>query len=66
MRMRIAPLLLALLLVALLVVGPAARAATVEVGQAAPNFRVGTAGEKTLELRQLRGKRVLVFFWATW
>jgi len=61
MRMRIAPLLLALLLVA-----PAAGATPVEVGQAAPNFRVSTVGEKTLELRELRGKRVLVFFWATW
>lgn len=59
--MRVAPLLLSLVLAA-----PAARAAAVEVGKPAPNFRVRTTDEKTLELRELRGKRVLVFFWATW
>ena len=59
--MRIASLALAVLLWV-----PALRGGAVEVGKPAPNFRVGTSEGKTLELRELRGKRVLVFFWASW
>ena len=59
--MRIAAVILSLFLTA-----PLARGAAVEIGKPAPNFRVTTSDGKTLELCDLRGKRVLVFFWATW
>ncbi len=45
---------------------PAASGAAVEVGKPVPDFRVGTTGGKTVEGSELRGKRVLVFFWASW
>ena len=37
-----------------------------EVGQCAPNFTLQSLNGKTFELSQLRGKVVLVNFWATW
>ena len=37
-----------------------------EVGQCAPNFKIQSLSGKTYELNQLRGKVVLVNFWATW
>lgn len=37
-----------------------------EVGQCAPNFSVQDLNGKTVELKQYRGKVVLVNFWATW
>ena len=32
----------------------------------APNFALKTADGKTVELKQLQGKVVIVNFWATW
>jgi peroxiredoxin len=37
-----------------------------DVGQCAPNFTVQSLDGKTYELSKLRGKTVLVNFWATW
>lgn len=37
-----------------------------EVGQRAPNFTVETLDGREIELKDLRGKAVLVNFWATW
>lgn len=36
------------------------------VGQPAPNFRLATEDGKTIELSSLRGRVVVVNFWATW
>lgn len=36
------------------------------VGQCAPNFQVQNLNGKTFELSQMKGKVVLVNFWATW
>jgi peroxiredoxin len=38
----------------------------VKVGDVAPGFEVATLDGKTLRLEQLRGKFVLLDFWATW
>jgi thiol-disulfide isomerase/thioredoxin len=43
---------------------PAARA--LEIGQAAPAFSLARADGATLELPSLRGRVVLVDFWASW
>jgi cytochrome c biogenesis protein CcmG/thiol:disulfide interchange protein DsbE len=37
-----------------------------EVGEQAPDLRLATLGGDTLSIRDLRGKVVLVDFWATW
>ncbi len=50
------------LIAGLLVAGMAASAAA----RPAPNFALKTADGKTVELRQLAGKVVVVNFWATW
>ena len=46
----------------------AAPAATsrVAVGEPAPSFAVSTWEGKRLDIGALRGKRVLVFMWASW
>lgn len=36
------------------------------VGQAAPEFKIETLGGETLRLKDLRGKAVVLYFWATW
>ena len=36
------------------------------VGQAAPDFSVTTLDGRTIQLRELKGKRVVLDFWATW
>ena len=38
----------------------------VERGTSAPNFELATLAGNTLSLESLRGKRVLLHFWATW
>lgn len=35
-------------------------------GEPAPNFKLKTADGKTIELKKLAGKAVVVNFWATW
>jgi hypothetical protein len=40
---------------------------TVQVGQPAPDFAVTSLdGETTIRLSDFRGRRVLIFNWATW
>lgn len=47
--------------------GIPAFAQTVQVGQPAPDFAVTSlAGETTIRLSDFRGRRVLIFHWATW
>ncbi|MBI4165743.1 MAG: redoxin domain-containing protein [Acidobacteria bacterium] len=42
-------------------------AQTVRVGQPAPDFAVASLdGESTIRLSDFRGRRVLIFNWATW
>jgi peroxiredoxin len=38
----------------------------IEIGSAAPSFELKTLDGKKLRLENLRGKRVLLNFWATW
>jgi peroxiredoxin len=45
---------------------PAADRGVVNVGEVAPNFQLRDLGGKMVTLSQLRGKIVLVNFWATW
>lgn len=37
-----------------------------DAGQKAPNFKLKTIDGKTIELSKLKGKTVVVNFWATW
>jgi len=46
--------------------GNVAPAGVLKVGVPAPAFKVKTLDGKDLDLTELRGKPVLVFFWATW
>ena len=57
--------LLALMLAAATAADLAASSKVI-VGQPAPAFSVATIDGARLELASLRGKRVLVFFWASW
>jgi cytochrome oxidase Cu insertion factor (SCO1/SenC/PrrC family) len=43
-----------------------AASSKVVVGQPAPAFSVTTAEGARLDLASLRGKRVLIFMWASW
>ncbi|ULA63929.1 MAG: Thiol:disulfide oxidoreductase related to ResA [Nitrospira sp.] len=45
---------------------PAAERGVVKVGEEAPNFQLRDLNGNTVSLSQLRGKVVLVNFWATW
>ena len=45
---------------------PPAGAATPEVGDPAPNFRAVTLDDDEITLSDLRGKVVILNFWATW
>ncbi len=56
-----APMRLLLLLLMLVVAGSYTFAA-----DPAPNFKLATMEGKTIELKQLAGKAVVVNFWATW
>lgn len=38
----------------------------IHIGMKAPNFSLKTIDGKTVQLSQLRGKAVIVNFWATW
>ena len=40
--------------------------AAVTVGQPVPEFSVSTVEGQRVDLSDLRGKRVLVFMWASW
>ena len=56
---------------ALLLLGAAAApspaaASSVVVGEPAPDFAVATADGGRMKIGDLRGKRVLVFMWASW
>ena len=64
MRMKIMSLVIAVAGCALLSAG-AARADAV-IGQEAPAFVVPTLAGKTFDLKALKGKVVVVNFWATW
>ena len=56
---------IAAILLAWVVAAPAARAA-VTVGQPAPAFSVATVEGQRVDIADLRGKRVLLFMWASW
>lgn len=45
---------------------PAAKAGALKVGEAAPEWALKDGDGKTVELKDLRGKVVLLDFWATW
>ena len=46
--------------------GPQTMAASLKPGMEAPDFELADANGKKLSLRSLRGKPVLLNFWATW
>lgn len=52
--------------VAAVVVAGSARAETPAVGKPAPDFRTTTFDGKVVTLKDLKGKVVLINFWATW
>jgi peroxiredoxin len=54
-----------LLAVAVLVIGSCRSSEPAKIGTTAPDFTVSD-GQKTVQLSQLRGKPVLLNFWATW
>jgi cytochrome c biogenesis protein CcmG/thiol:disulfide interchange protein DsbE len=62
---RLAAFAAALLTGCVLVKAPPAFAAP-EIGQPAPSLVVTTLGGETFDLAKLRGKVVLVHYWATW
>jgi thiol-disulfide isomerase/thioredoxin len=62
MRMK---LLKAVLVLSCVALGPLALAGA-KVGQPAPKLEVSTFDAKTFNLAKLRGKPVVVHFWATW
>jgi len=43
-----------------------AKLRSVQVGQTAPDFSMGTIDDKTIKLSDLRGKYVMIDFWASW
>ena len=55
-----------ILLFALMAVGTTASARTLKVGQMAPDFKLRLVDGKTVKLSDLRGKVVVLNFWATW
>ena len=63
---RVSRLFMQLLLVCLFWPGPAAPAAEIVSGQAAPGFTLKSLGGKNLSLREYRGQVVMINFWATW
>ena len=69
MQNRVHPLSGFLLLALLLVAGsPVAGAAqALIIGEPAPDFTVASVdGRSTIRLSDFRGRRVLIFTWATW
>ena len=46
--------------------GTAWAASKVVIGEPVPAFSVETLADKNLDITDLRGKRVLVFMWASW
>lgn len=66
MRSRIVPLALAAFLGALLLPHGPAAAAKVKVGSPAPEISLTTLSGQTLTSADLKGKVVLLDFWATW
>jgi peroxiredoxin len=46
--------------------GGAAQGVGPQAGKAAPDFKLQDPGGKTVELKQYRGRPVLLNFWATW
>lgn len=46
--------------------GGAAQGSGAQAGKVAPDFKLKSPDGKTVELRQFRGKPVLLNFWATW
>ena len=49
-----------------LLVSPLLLDAAVSVGSPAPPIQLNTIDGKKISLSQLRGKRVLLFMWASW
>src|SRR5829696_4953288 len=45
---------------------PASEEVAVEVGKVAPDFTTKLTNGQTISLKDLRGKVVLINFWATW
>jgi hypothetical protein len=59
--------LLLLGLSAFVMLAGTAAAAALKVGQPAPDFAVQSLdGERTVRLSDFRGRRVLIFTWASW
>ena len=56
---------IAAVLLATVAVAPSARPA-VTVGQPVPAFSVTTVDGQRVDIADLRGKRVLLFMWASW
>lgn len=45
---------------------PSGRPSTVKIGELAPEIKLNTLDGTTVALSELKGKKVLVNFWATW
>lgn len=65
-RRPIVPRLLPLLLLLITACGPRAAATTPALGVVAPDFALPTLAGPTVRLSELRGRVVIVNFWATW
>jgi thiol-disulfide isomerase/thioredoxin len=66
MKKKLAAILAILLALGLVATSCPAEAPAPEVGKSAPDFKLDTLDGQTLVLSQLKGKPVLVNFWATW
>jgi peroxiredoxin len=55
-----------LFLVLAAAVFPRAASPAVAVGQAVPEFSITTMEGQRVDIADLRGKRVLLFMWASW
>ena len=66
MKKKITAILVILLVLGLVATSCPAEAPAPEIGKLAPDFELDTLDGQTLVLNQLKGKPVLLNFWATW